>query len=198
MITVILAASLLTVGVLYADLSSHYIQVKSELALATGMNNPLLLKEAVIHTTYYIEKDGELIAQYHHPGAVTQIGMNFTLGKIVGAYSNSTYPYNATTTLMNCTFVSIGDQGSLTAASRVLPGEWNRTRGTVHDATYNSFNITAVFYPDTGPYTADCIGLNWDSNIAADYSLWGYDTFTQVTGIDDTFTITVEIKVSVS
>jgi hypothetical protein len=56
--------------------------------------------------------------------------------------------------------------------------------------------LTCTFYPDDGgPYTADCIGLNYDD---AGNNLWGYDTFSEVTGIDDTFTINVEFKVSVS
>jgi hypothetical protein len=55
-----------------------------------------------------------------------------------------------------------------------------------------------VFYPSTGPYTADCIGLNWEGGIGNDYSLWGYDTFSEVTGIDSTFVITTEFQITVS
>jgi hypothetical protein len=117
--------------------------------------------------------------------------MNVTLGKLTG---DSWYPIVAY--LLNTTYISIGNKGTLTQSSVVLPGEWNRTLGTVEDQAYNSFNLTCTFYPDDGgPYTADCIGLNYDD---AGNNLWGYDTFSEVTGIDDTFTINVEFKVSVS
>ena len=135
-------------------------------------------------------KDGKVILKQYHAGAVTYLGMNVTLGKLTG---DSWYPLTAY--LLNTTYISIGNQGSLTQASVVLPGEWNRTLGTVEDQAYNSFNLTCIFYPDVGPYTADCIGINYD---IAGNNLWGYDTFAEVTGIDDTFTINVEFKVTVS
>jgi hypothetical protein len=143
-----------------------------------------------IHATITIMKDGKVILKQYHAGAVTNLGMNVTLGKLTG---DDWYPLTAY--LLNTTYISIGNQGTLTQASVVLPGEWNRTLGTVEDQAYNSFNLTCTFYPDVGPYTADCIGLNYDD---AGNNLWGYDTFTEVTGIDDTFTINVEFKVTVS
>lgn len=187
----LLSIALLVVTFSYVSLYHNYVTLNAD------MNVALSFTKYSIHTTYTFEKNGKVIAQYYHAGAVTQLGLNYTLGKIVGAYGNTTYPYNQTTTLMNCTYVSIGT-GSPTTASHVLPGEWNRTWATIHDATYNQFNLTAVFHPNTGPYTADCIGVNWASAIGADWSLWGYDTFGQVTGIDATFTITVEVKISAS
>jgi len=52
-------------------------------------------------------------------------------------------------------------------------------------------------YPDnSGPYTADCIGINCAST--GDGNLVFYDTFTEVTGIDDTFTINIDFKISVA
>jgi hypothetical protein len=172
--------------------------INSATGLGIGVNNEngkLELPNAVIHSTIYVYEYGKLIGVYHHPGVVTQLGMNYTLGKITG-YSTS---YNMTQYTYNCTYVSIGNQGSLSATSTVLPGEWNRTTGTIHDATYNSFNVTAVFAGTSGTQTADCLGLNFGSaTIGTAYTLWGYDTFTEVTGIDSTFTITIEIKVSLS
>jgi hypothetical protein len=117
-----------------------------------------------------------------------------TMSKLTG---NMT-AYNATVYTYNLTYISIGNQGSLSASSTVLPGEWNRTSATMHDNAYNTFNLTATIKPGTGPYTADCIGVNWESGIAKDLTLWGYDTFAEVTGIDNTFTITIEIQISVS
>jgi len=77
-----------------------------------------------------------------------------------------------------------------------LPGEWNRTLGTVEHQGQSQLNISCTMYPDAGPYTADCFGLNWASS--GDGNLWAWDTDTEVTGIDDSFTINIEFIVSVS
>jgi hypothetical protein len=171
------------------------------LGLGVGANgnnaegSKLKLPDVTIHSTIYVYEYGKLIATYHHPGVVTTLGMNLTLAKLTG----NTTAYNMTQYLYNCTYVSIGNQGTLTSASTVLPGEWNRTTGVQHDCTYNSFNVTSVFSGTTGTQTADCLGLNFGSaTIGMAYTLWGYDTFTEVTGIDSTFTITIEIKVALS
>jgi hypothetical protein len=76
-----------------------------------------------IHATITMERNGEKIFEQYHAGAVTTLGTNFTLGKLTG---NATY-YNMTAFPMNLSYVSIGDQGTLSTASDVLPGEWNRT-----------------------------------------------------------------------
>ena len=154
-----------------------------------------------IHSTITITKGDEVVLREYHAGALTTLGMNFTLGNIV-KNSTGTGSYNSTWlgANYNLSFVSIGNAYATWACNNtevLLPGEWNRTLGTQHDMTYNTFNVTATFYPDTGPYTADCIGLNFEGGIGND-AQWGYDTFTEVTGIDDTFTITVEIKVTLS
>ena len=147
-----------------------------------------------VHATITMYRNGVKVFEQYHAGAVTKLGLNTTFAKLVG---NSAF-YNITTTLLNVTYISIGNKGTLDTDSTVLPEEWNRTSATVHDATYNSCNWTAVFYPGAGPYTADCIGLNYESGIGKDSNLFAYDTFAEVTGIDTTFTITVEFKVSAS
>lgn len=147
-----------------------------------------------IHTTITMTKNGLKVFEEYHAGAITNLGANLTLAKLTGNFSSA---YNGTTYTYNLTYISIGNKGSLDATSTVLPGEWNRTSATMHDCTYNSFNLTAVFHPDVGPYTADCLGINYENGIANN-ALWGYDTFTEVTGIDSTFTITVESKVTVA
>ena len=146
-----------------------------------------------IHSTITITDNGKTILSEYHAGVLTQMGMNITLAKLTG---NSTF-YNMTTYPMNLTYVSIGDQGSLSSASIVLPGEWNRTTANQHDPVYNSFNLTAVIYPGAGPYTADCLGVNYEAGIGNN-ALWGYDTFTEVTGITNTFVITLEVKITIS
>ena len=156
------------------------------------------LEAKSIDSRIRIWQGDKLILDEYNSGVVTDIGDNMTLFKMFG-YGNMQYadlPYGD-----NCTFISIGnDTGTLSATSTVLPNEWNRTAGTVGGSgKYGQswLNITCTFYPSAGPQTADCIGLNL--NVTADANnLLFYDTFTEVTGIDETFTITVEFKISVS
>ena len=181
-LTVILAAALL-VGFSIANFNNAFIakQGSAHVDFTPGS----------VHATITIEKDGETILDEYHAGAVTKLGLNSTFAKLTG---NST-AYNMTTYDLNLTYVGIGNQGSLDTDSTILPGEWNRTSALQHTLAYNSCNWTAVFYPDSGPYTADCLGVYYES---AGNSLFLYDTFSEVTGIDDTFTITIEVKLSAS
>jgi hypothetical protein len=146
-----------------------------------------------VHVTASFWKDGVLLHSAYHAGAVTQLGLNVTFAKLLGA---ATF-YNLTQYNLNVTYMSIGyNTSNLTPALTCLPNEWNRTAATPHDATYNSCNWTAVIHPDTGPYTAQCFGINFEGGIGNN-ALFAYDSYpTQVTGIDSTFTITLEFKVS--
>jgi hypothetical protein len=151
---------------------------------------PLDFSMHSIHTKITFLKNGIPILSEYHAGHVTNLGLNITLGKLSG---NSTFwlaEYSK-----NVTYISIGNQGTLTTSSVILPGEWNRTSGKIDNVAYNHFNVSCTFHPDAGPYTADCIGLNLASS---GNDLWGYDTFTEVTGIDNTFTINVDIEVTAS
>jgi len=191
LIALILASILLVVALSIPSTINLYINGQTN--LGTGINKNL----PEVHILVTIEKSGKTILRQYHAGYVTKIGMNFTLGKLTG----NTTLYNGTqfyTNNYNITYVSIGNQGTLNTDSTVLPGEWNRTSATQHDGLYNSCNWTAVFTGTTGSQTADCVGLNWVSGIGMAYSLFCYDTFTEVTGIDSTFTITIEFKVSLS
>jgi hypothetical protein len=95
---------------------------------------------------------------------------------------------------LNTTHVSIGN-GTVTQASTVLPNEWARVQGNQHDAVPGGWNMTATITPPVGPNWADCIGLNCGAGAGAN-DLMYYDTFTTVTGIDSSFTITVEFQVT--
>jgi len=147
-----------------------------------------------IHSTITMTKNGVKVFEQYHAGAITNLGANLTMTKLTGNVSNA---YNGTTYNLNLTYISIGNKGTLDASSTVLPGEWNRTAATMHDCVFNGFNLTAVFKGTTGTQTADCLGINYENGIANN-ALWGYDTFTEVTGIDSTFTITIESKVTVA
>jgi hypothetical protein len=151
-----------------------------------------------VHCTVTFWKNGQIVFQQYHAGSLTYEGYNITMGKLLG---NSSL-YNMTIYNENTTQVSIGYNTTNMAQSlTVLPNEWNRTAGTVHDIVVNanpsSWNLTAIIHPGTGPYTAGCIGINYESGIGNN-ALFGYDTFAQKTGIDNAYTITVEFKVSVA
>jgi len=148
-----------------------------------------------VHCRIKIYQDGNLIFNEWHSGNVTNLGDNMTLFWVFG---DTDMQVNGIPYLNNGTYITIGNQGTLNDASTVLPGEWNRTLGTVEDEAPSQLNITCTFYPDNaGPYTADCIGLNCNATASAN-DLIMYDTFTEVTGIDETFTINIEFQISVS
>jgi len=183
------AVSLLLVAVLVVGVYVGYYSAVS--TLRREGSAMISFSVGSVHARITIRQGDKVILDEYHGGAVTNLGLNFTFAKLT---TNSTF-YNSTQYNLNCTYVSIGDQGTLDTGSVVLPGEWNRTLASMHDCAYNSFNLTAVFYPGTGPYAADCIGVNFESGIG-NKALFAYDTFTEVTGIDNTFTITVEFKIS--
>lgn len=171
----------------------YYEDVLNRNKLAFNGSANMNFSVGSIHARITFYKNGELYYTQYHAGAMTKLGLNITLAKLTGDSW-----YNLTAYNLNETYISIGNQGSLDSDSKVLPGEWNRTLATVEDEAYNSFNLTCTFYPDaSGPYTADCIGINLQSGIGKN-DLTGYDTFIEVTGIDETFTITVEFIKSVS
>jgi len=153
------------------------------------------LETSSVHCRIRMWQNGELVFDEHHSGNVTDLGDNMTLFWIFG---DTDMQVNDIPYLANGTYISIGDQGSLSDSSTVLPGEWNRTVATVEDETQSQLNLTCTFYPDAGgPYTADCIGLNTNATASAN-NLIMYDTFSEVTNIDETFTINVEFQISAS
>jgi len=182
-----LSLGLVCIGVLVGAL----IMTGVHQTLSEGGSANISFSVGSVHATVTFYKDGVKVFEQYHAGYVTKLGLNVTFAKLTGNSS----AYNMTQYTLNNTFVSIGNQGTLTADSVVLPGEWNRTSATMHSCVYNSFNLTAVFHPGAGPYTADCIGVNFESGIGNN-ALFACDTFTEVTGIDSTFTITVEFKIS--
>lgn len=153
------------------------------------------LETSSIHCRIRVWKGNNLILDEYHSGNVTNIGDNMTLYWIFGDsdFSPVSGDYDS-----NTTWISIGNYtNGIDETVTQLPLEWNRTAATIEDEGQSALNLTCTFYPDTnGPYKADCIGLNWASS--GDNNLWGVDIFTEVTGIDETFTINVEFKVSVS
>lgn len=156
---------------------------------------PVDIQSNSIHTTITVTKSGQIIRSEYHAGAVTKLGKNMSFCKWTG---NATL-YNQTVWSLNLTYMSIGNMGTLNSDSTVLPNEWNRTVAMPHDPDYTNgkLNFTAVFRGTTGTQTADCFGLNYESGIGCN-ALWGYDTFTEVTGIDSAFTITLEMQVSIT
>jgi hypothetical protein len=171
------------------------IYIESQIGPTTGItdSNSDAHPKSDVHATIKIYQAGQLVFTEYNSGALTDLGDSWLAVKWCG----DTY-YNETTWGLNGTFISIGDQGTLNAASTILPGEWNRTAGTVEDQATSSFNLTCIFYPDdSGPYTADCIGINLEDGLGKN-DLVAYDTFTEVTGIDETFTINIEFQITIS
>jgi len=186
---------LMAIGIIFcailasASVLSYYLGATSvNLNGSVGVD----LETGSVHCRIRMWENDELVFDQYHSGVVTDLGDNATLAKLFGDSD-----YNLTIYDLNATYISIGNEGSLSSASTVLPGEWNRTAGTVEDQDQSTMNITATFYPDAGPYTADCIGLIFEAGIGNN-DLWAYDTFDEVTGIDDSFTINIEFKISVS
>lgn len=171
------------------------IYIESTVGLTSGIDNPSNPEEvSSVHCRIRIYKGTDLIMDQYHSGVVTDLGDNVTIAKLFGDGD-----YNLTQYDMNATFISIGNYSSIDSTATILPSEWNRTAGTVEDEGASTLNITATIYPDaSGPYIADCIGLNLEGTIGTPQSLWAYDTFTEVTGIDESFTINIEFSISVS
>jgi hypothetical protein len=130
--------------------------------------------------------------KYHFSGLdpVTNLGLNLTFAKLTGYFTSA---YNQSTYMQNCTYVSIG-YGTPTSSSTYLPVEWAKVSGTLHALVYNGFNITGTITPPASSNSANCMGINYEGT-ANSTSLYGYTTFSTVTGIDNTFTIVCEIQV---
>jgi len=144
-----------------------------------------------VHMTIKFWKDGKLVFQQYHAGFKTNLGMNVTFAKETG---NATL-YNMTQYNLNTTFVSIGN-GTVGVASTILPNEWAKVAGVQHDGTFAGYNVTATITPPVGPNWADCIGLNYENVGLGYHDLIYYDTFSTVTGIDNSFVITVEFGIT--
>lgn len=190
--SIILAASCFALGYRAGEI----VNINGSVNMSSGIDNPMNSNEITsVHCTIKMWQGTTLIMDQYHAGAVTDLGDNATLAKLFGDSD-----YNLTQYDMNATYISIGnDGGGLATTSTVLPAEWNRTIATVTDEAQSQLNLTCTFYPDdSGPYTADCIGLNFESGIGKDNNLWAYDTFSEVTGIDETFTINIEFQVSIA
>jgi hypothetical protein len=149
-----------------------------------------------IHSQVQIlDGEGNEIINEWHAGVVTNTGDNQTLAWVFGDAD-----YNVTAYMNNATYISIGnDTGTLAATVTVLPNEWHREAGTVEQEQQSQLNVSCQITGGeiSGTQVADCIGLNWGSEDDSN-NLWAYDTFTEVTGIDNTFTINIEFQISVS
>ena len=148
-----------------------------------------------VHSRIRVWQGDMLVLDEYNAGNVTNLGDNMTLFWIFGDTGMGTMQAYST----NCTWISIGDCDGASRAEdiTILPGEWNRTAAAFEDETQSALNLTCTIYPDAGgPYEADCIGINCASS--GDGNLIFFDSFSEVTNIDDTFTINIEFKVSIS
>jgi len=163
-------------------------------SLNSGEGASSIGQKSLVHMRIQIWDGDVLVLDEYCSGVVTDLGDNMTLYKWFG---DADMQYESLAHNVNCSWISIGNQGTLTSASTQLPGEWNRTTLAVDNEHQSYLNASCTFYPDDqGPYTADCIGINCASS--GDGNLVYYDTFTEVTGIDEDFTINVDFKITES
>lgn len=133
-----------------------------------------------------------LIYSYGHPAVLCNIGKNYTAMKISG---NAAWPFNDEA-LYNVTFIALGHDVGLSAASTELPGEWNRTAGSFEYLGVGNWNYSASFFP-SGSGTTNSTSLNWKTGIGTDDSMWAYDTFSTIS-YTDADQIDVEWEVTVT
>jgi len=160
-----------------------------------------------IYVTITATRNGKLVYYMTGLDPLTNLGLNVTFCKIVGNQTSSNWLYNITQYNENITYVELGYYSyagiAPNSTNTSLIGEFIRTTGSVHAETYNSFNITGVFSGTSTQYLAgsnssNCMGIsiNGDGLSIGSNDLYGYTTFSTITGIDNTFTITCEIEVS--
>jgi len=129
---------------------------------------------ASIRQWRWVDTEKYLIFSYNHPAVLTSIGENLTCGKLTGAvFPVADYLYNVT-------FIALGDDNGLSAASTVLPSEWNRSSSlTPEYLGVGHFNLSFSFYP-SGSGTTNATSLNWKTGIGTDDCMWCYDTFATI------------------
>lgn len=177
----LLVLSVITILLFALGCSIHLVSVQ------TGNNASLNYN---IDSTIYFYQNGHLVhVEYGHE-PLTNLGLNLTFAKLTGSLS-----YNQSTYLLNTTFVSLGD-GSVSATITKLPNEFIRVSGVIHAQVYNGFNITGTFTGFSGTNSSNCMGINYESASLGFNDLFAYVAFSEVTGIDSSFTITCEIQVS--
>ncbi len=136
-----------------------------------------------------------LILDEYHAGVVTDLGDNMTSYKLWG---DSDHQYGSLNNSAYTPWISIGnDTGTLASTSTVLPNEWHREVATIDNEaqSYLNFSCTISGADIPGSETADCLGLVFTETDDAN-DLYAYDTFTEVSGIDSTFTINIDIQVT--
>lgn len=139
----------------------------------------------------------KLILDEYHAGVVTDLGDNMTLYKLWGDIDMQ---YGSLNSSAYTPWISIGnDTGTLASTSTVLPNEWHREVATIEDETQSQLNMTCQITGAeiSNTQVADCIGIVL-TNVDDANDLWAYDIFTQVTGIDSTFTINIEFEIQQS
>lgn len=151
-----------------------------------------------IHTQITIYKGSELVLDENHAGVVTNLGDNMTHYKL---WADSDMQFGSLNSSAYTPFISIGNYtgGNLNATSTVLPEEWHRELATIDGEQQSQLNFSCQITGGeiTGTQVADCIGICLTETDDAN-DLWAYDVFDEVTGIDNTFTINIDIQVSVS
>jgi hypothetical protein len=139
------------------------------------------------------ERGGKVVYYFSGLDPLTNLGLNLTFAKLTG---NFTSGHNSTTYILNATGITLGYCTSgPNASSTILDTEFARNGSAyLHDKVYNGYNLTSVFTGFTGTNSSNCMGVNYGGS-GKQNDLFGYSTFSTVSGIDSSFTITCEIQV---
>jgi hypothetical protein len=178
----------------YNNLTVEFNKLLGQLQQNSGIQGTNNVK-LNITGTITVSQNGKVIRTIQGDDPLTTYGETLVLDKLTG---NATY-YNATQYVFNCTWITIGD-GSVSAASTVLPWEWDRVVASFPSSamTATSFNMTVTFTPPQSGLKANCMGINCQSATANTTDLVSYITFTEITGIDATFTFTLNMEIAVT
>jgi hypothetical protein len=144
-----------------------------------------------VYATLTITKNGKLFLYWSGLDPLTNLGFNLTCAKLSG--SNS---YNLTTYNLNTTFVVLANYTTITpnSGSVTLQNEFMIVSGIIHAQVYNGYNITGTFSGFTGTNSTNVFGLCYENGLGNN-ALFAYTTFNLITGIDNTFTFTIEIQI---
>lgn len=146
-----------------------------------------------LYATIWINQNGKLVYYQSGLDPLTDLGFNLTFAKLSGSSS-----YNLTTYNMNATYISLGNytaSASLNSTCIVLPNEFIRNSTTIHAQVYNGYNLTCLFNGFSGTNSSNCFGINYSPNFNSN-DLFAYTSFSQITGIDNTFSITIEAQIT--
>jgi hypothetical protein len=184
-------ASFTVLLVLSLFMVTYFSPFNNRFPIAPSSNSPKYGLSYNVYATITVTENGKLLFYWAGLDPLTNLGLNLTCAKLSG--SNS---YNLTTYNLNTTFVVLANYTTITpsASSVVLQNEWIIVSGVIHAQVYNGYNVTGSFSGFTGTNSTNAFGLCYENGLGNN-ALFGYTIFNLITGIDNTFTFTIEIQI---